>query len=70
MIRIKDDSRRSDHLRAAVLTIALLFIGLFAALTALDFARYGVTAVGVLAVLILVLLLTGIVGALRHPPRE
>ncbi len=53
-----------------MVTIALLFIALLAALTVLEFARYGVTAPGVLAVLILVLFMTGIVGALRHPPRR
>jgi len=57
-------------LRVAVLTIALLFIAGFAALTALDYVRYGVTAIGVLAVLILVLLMVGIVAAVRHPPSK
>jgi hypothetical protein len=57
-------------LRLAVLTVTLMFVGGLAILTVLDFAKYGVTAVGLLAVLILVLFLTGIVGALRHPPRE
>jgi hypothetical protein len=57
-------------LRLVVLTLVLVFIGLLAVLTVLDFVHYGVTAVGVGAVFILVLFMTGIVGALRHPPRE
>jgi hypothetical protein len=57
-------------LRLAVLTLTLVFTGALAVLTVLDFVKYGVTAVGLLAVLIVVLFMTGIVGALRHPPRE
>jgi hypothetical protein len=57
-------------LRLAVLTIALLFIAALGVLTALDFVHYGVTVLGVLAVLVLVLVTVGIVGALREPPRE
>jgi hypothetical protein len=56
--------------RLAVLTIALLFIIGLGVLTVLDFVHYGVTAVGVLALLILVLFTFGIVGALRHPPNQ
>jgi hypothetical protein len=55
-------------LRTVVLTIALVFIAGLAALTVDDFVHYGVTAVGVLAILIIVLFMTGIVGALRKPP--
>jgi hypothetical protein len=57
-------------MRVVVLTIALSFIGFLGFLTVLDFIDNGVSAVGVLAVGILVLFLTGIVGALRHPPNE
>jgi hypothetical protein len=57
-------------LRVVVLTIALVFIVGLAVLTVLDFIHSGVTAVGVLAVLIVALFTVGIVGALRHPPRE
>jgi uncharacterized membrane protein len=57
-------------MRIAVLTIALVFIALLGTLTVSDFINNGVTAVGVIAVLILVLFLVGIVGALRHPPNE
>jgi hypothetical protein len=57
-------------MRIAVLTIALLFILGLGALTVLDIARYGVTALAVLAVLVLVLFTIGIVGALRERPKE
>jgi hypothetical protein len=57
-------------LRLAVLTIALAFTVGLGALTVLDIVRYGVTAVSVLAVLIVVLFMVGIVGALRHPPDQ
>jgi hypothetical protein len=57
-------------LRVVVLTIALLFIAGLGLLTVLDFSRYGVTVLGVLAVLVLLLFMIGIVGALREPPRK
>jgi hypothetical protein len=57
-------------LRVFVLTIALVFIAILAALTVSDFINYGVTVLGVVAVLILVLFTVGIVGALREPPNE
>jgi hypothetical protein len=57
-------------LRVVVLTVALLFIALLAALTIIDLVRNGITALDVLAILILVMFATGIVGALRRPPSE
>jgi hypothetical protein len=57
-------------LRIAVLTIALAFIAGLGALTVIDMVRYGVSALDVLAILVLVLFMTGIVGALRQPPSE
>jgi hypothetical protein len=54
--------------RVVILIVALVFIGLLAALTVRDIVRHGVTPVSVLAVLVLTLFCTGIVGALRHPP--
>ena len=57
-------------MRGLVLTIALLFIALLGALTVIDFINYGVTVLGVVAVLILLLFSIGIVGALREPPRQ
>jgi hypothetical protein len=57
-------------LRVVVLMLALLFIGVLAVLTAIDFSRYGVTVLGVLAVLVLVLFVVGILGALLQHPRR
>jgi hypothetical protein len=57
-------------MRFAVLAVALLFIAMLTALTVLDIVHYGVTALDVLSFLILALFLTGVLGALRNPPRE
>jgi len=56
--------------RVVVLTVALLFIAMLGALTVVDFVRNGVTPLGVVAILVLVLFMIGIVGALREPPNE
>jgi hypothetical protein len=56
--------------RVTVLVITIVFIVGLAALTVADFVNNGVSIVGVLAVLILVMFTVGIVGALRHPPQE
>lgn len=57
-------------MRRAVLLAAVLFIGLMGYLTVVDFATQGVTATGILAVIILLLLSIGILGALRNPPER
>lgn len=57
-------------MRITVLVIALLFIAGLGVLTGIDIARYGLTVLSVLAILVLVLFMIGIVGALRQPPRE
>ena len=57
-------------MRIPVLVIALLFIAGLGVLTGIDIARYGITVLSVLAILVLVLFLVGIVGALREPPRS
>ncbi len=57
-------------MRVFVLLIALLFIGVLGVLTAVDLSNYGVTVLGVVAILILILFTIGIVGALREPPKE
>jgi hypothetical protein len=54
--------------RTVILIVALVFIALLGALTVRDIVHYGVTPVDVLAVLVLTLFCTGIVGALRHRP--
>ena len=53
-----------------VLIVALVFIGALGVLTVLDIVHYGLSAVDVLAIFVLVLFTTGIVGALRQPPRQ
>lgn len=53
-----------------MLAIVLVFIGVLGALTVSDFVNHGVTGLGVLSVLVLVLFSVGIVGALRHPPDQ
>ena len=55
-------------MRAVVLTVALLFIALLGALTIADIVHNGLNALDVVAVLILLLFVTGIGGALRHRP--
>lgn len=57
-------------MRVLVLVIALAFILLLGTLTVYVFVHDGVSADGVVAILVLILFVVGIVGALRHPPRE
>jgi hypothetical protein len=57
-------------LRTIVFTVAIVFIGGMALLTALDFKNNGVTFVGVVGVLVLLVVGVGIIGALLHPPRK
>ncbi|HSO97623.1 MAG TPA: hypothetical protein VLP43_01625 [Solirubrobacteraceae bacterium] len=56
-------------MRAVMLAVTLTFIVLLAVLTGIDISRYGLTGVSVLALVVLVLFATGVLGALRHPPR-
>lgn len=55
--------------RLAVLALVLVFIVGFAGLTLASISEQGLTAAGVIAILILVLLGVGIIGAMRNPPR-
>jgi hypothetical protein len=55
--------------RRAILAAALLFIGLLAALTVYVCVTSGVSVLTPLALLVLGMFASGIVGALRHPPR-
>ena len=62
-------------MRTIILSIALLFIALFAYLTLRVLFEHGVHDVGGLvlaaaSLLVLLLLAVGIVGALRNPPDE
>jgi hypothetical protein len=55
-------------MRALVFAIAVVFTVLLGYLTVLDFVRHGLTAIGVLGVLIVIVFGIGFVGALRHHP--
>ena len=57
-------------MRLLVLTIALLFDAALAALTVRDIHMHGLTPVGFLAVLIVVVFTIGVIGALLHSPRR
>jgi hypothetical protein len=57
-------------LRSVVLTLVLVFIAILTALTVFDVVTYGLSPLDVLAVMILALFATGIIGALREPPQE
>ena len=57
-------------MRVILLAVVLAFIAGFGALTAIDISRYGLTGLDVVAILILILFSTGIVGALRHRPPD
>jgi hypothetical protein len=56
--------------RNVVLLLAFVFIMGFALLTIGTIAEQGLTAAGVISILILVLLSVGIIGAFRNPPRR
>ncbi len=58
--------------RTIVLSVALVFIVVFAGLTIEALIRRGTAVLvpGVLSLLVLALFAFGIVGALRHPPNE
>jgi hypothetical protein len=55
-------------MRQLILIVALLFIGVLAALTVSDIVNNGFNPLDVVAALILGLFTTGIVGALMNPP--
>jgi cytochrome c biogenesis protein CcdA len=57
-------------MRYVLLVLVVAFTGLIGVLTALDMIHHGVTWLDVLAILIVILFGTGIVGALLHPPRQ
>ena len=56
--------------RAVVLGAALLFIGILASLTVYVAATSGVSVLTLVALLVLGMFASGIVGALLHPPPE
>ncbi|HXW58859.1 MAG TPA: hypothetical protein VEJ23_05215 [Solirubrobacteraceae bacterium] len=56
-------------MRTTIFAIAVLFVFGFAGLTISTIAEEGLTLGGLVAVFVIVLMLVGIVGALRNPPR-
>jgi hypothetical protein len=57
-------------MRFLVFTAALLFILGLGLLTVLYVKSSGLTVVGVLGVIVLVVVGVGVIGALLHPPRR
>jgi hypothetical protein len=56
--------------RVVVTIVAVLFIGTMTVFTVIDFSQNGVTGLGVVGVLVLVVVGVGILGALfQKPPR-
>ena len=56
--------------RLIVFGAALLFIGVFAALTIAEIAAHGLNTLTVISALVLGLIGTGVIGALRTPPER
>jgi len=57
-------------MRLVVLVLVVVFTVFIGVLTALDMVHHGVNWLNVLAILIVILFGTGIVGALLQPPRR
>ncbi len=57
-------------MRLVLLAVVVVFIAMIGLLTALDMIHNGVSWLDVLAILILILFGTGILGALLHRPEE
>lgn len=57
-------------MRAAVFTVALLFIVAFGVLTVRDIRVHGATPVDIIAIAVLAVFTIGVVGAFLHPPRR
>jgi hypothetical protein len=56
--------------RLVIFAAALVFIGGMALLTALYLSTNGVTVVGILGVLVLIVCGVGVLGAFLYPPRR
>ena len=57
-------------MRFLVFAIAVLFIVGMAVLTALDFEKHGVTGLGIVGLIVVIVVGVGIIGALTEPPRK
>jgi hypothetical protein len=56
--------------RFVVFAIAVVFIIGMAVLTALDFERNGVTGLGIVGLIVVIVVGVGIIGALTEPPKK
>ena len=57
-------------MRYLVFAGALVFIGGFALLTALYLKSNGITFVGIIGLVVLIVCGIGVIGAILHPPRK
>lgn len=57
-------------MRIVVFFVAVVFIAGMIVLTALDFANNGVTGLGIISVIVVVVVGVGVVGALTEPPKR
>ena len=57
-------------MRIVVFAVAVVFICGMATLTALDFAKHGVTGLGIVGLIVVIVVGVGIIGALTEPPRK
>lgn len=57
-------------MRLVVTVLAVLFIGTMTVFTVIDFVHNGVTGLGVVGVLVLIVIGVGILGALFEKPRR
>ncbi|HEY1592864.1 MAG TPA: hypothetical protein VGF81_13800 [Solirubrobacteraceae bacterium] len=57
-------------MRFLVFAVAVVFIIGMAVLTALDFERNGVTGLGIVGLIVVIIVGVGIIGALTEPPRK
>jgi hypothetical protein len=56
--------------RVLVFAVAVAFVVGMAVLTALDFERNGVTGLGIVGLIVVIIIGVGIIGALTEPPKK
>jgi lipopolysaccharide export LptBFGC system permease protein LptF len=56
--------------RIIVFAVAVVFICAMAVLTVLDFENNGVTGLGIVGAIVVIVIGVGIIGALTEPPRK
>ena len=57
-------------MRYVIFAVAIVFVTAMALLTVDDFAKNGVTGLGVVGAIVVVIVGVGIIGAFLAPPRE